>query len=48
MFSKTLSDVLKKTPDVTIVFFDPKALIGYRLREKAKLETFRAAPPAGR
>jgi len=40
VFSKTLSDVLKKTPDVTIVFFDPKALIGYRLRGKAELETF--------
>lgn len=40
MFSQTLSDVLKTHPDVTVVFFDPKAVIGYRMRGRAVLETF--------
>lgn len=40
VFSQTLGDVLKKTPDVTVVFFDPKAVIGYRMKGKATLETF--------
>jgi len=40
VFSKTLGDVLKKFPDVTVVFFDPKAVIGYRMKGKATLETF--------
>jgi predicted pyridoxine 5'-phosphate oxidase superfamily flavin-nucleotide-binding protein len=40
VFSTTLSDVLKKTPDVTVVFFDPKAVIGFRMRGKAVVETF--------
>ena len=40
VFSRTLSDVLKKTPEVTVVFFDPQAVIGFRLRGKASLETF--------
>ncbi len=40
VFSTTLSEVLKKTPDVTVVFFDPQAIIGYRMRGKAVMETF--------
>ena len=40
VFSQTLSDVLKTHPDVTVVFFDPKAVIGYRMRGRAVLETF--------
>ena len=40
VFSTTLSEVLKKTPDVTIVFFDAQAIIGYRMRGKAVMETF--------
>jgi predicted pyridoxine 5'-phosphate oxidase superfamily flavin-nucleotide-binding protein len=40
VFSQTLGDILKKTRDVTVVFFDPKAVIGFRLRGKASLETF--------
>ena len=40
VFSQTLGDVLKKTPDVTVVFFDSKAVIGYRIKGKASLETF--------
>jgi predicted pyridoxine 5'-phosphate oxidase superfamily flavin-nucleotide-binding protein len=40
VFSQTLGDVLKKTPNVTVVFFDPKAVIGYRMKGKATLETF--------
>jgi len=40
VFSTTLSDVLKKTPDVTVVFFDPQAIIGFRIRGKATMETF--------
>lgn len=40
VFSQTLSDVLKKHPEVTVVFFDPKAVIGFRMRGKAVLETF--------
>jgi predicted pyridoxine 5'-phosphate oxidase superfamily flavin-nucleotide-binding protein len=40
VFSQTLGDVLKKTPQVTVVFFDPQAVIGYRIRGKAELETF--------
>ena len=40
VFSQTLSDVLKTHPEVTVVFFDPKAVIGYRMRGKAVLETF--------
>lgn len=40
VFSQTLGDVLKKTPQVTVVFFDPQAVIGFRLRGKAYLETF--------
>ena len=40
VFSTTLSDVLKKTPDVTVVFFDPQAIIGFRMRGKATMETF--------
>ncbi|MGP8127146.1 MAG: pyridoxamine 5'-phosphate oxidase family protein [Candidatus Bathyarchaeia archaeon] len=40
VFSQTLRDVLTKTPDVTVVFFDPKAVIGFRLKGKASLETF--------
>lgn len=40
VFSQTLSDVLKTHPDVTVVFIDPKAVIGYRMRGRAVLETF--------
>jgi predicted pyridoxine 5'-phosphate oxidase superfamily flavin-nucleotide-binding protein len=40
VFSTTLSVVLKKTPDVTVVFFDPQAVIGFRMRGKAVMETF--------
>lgn len=40
VFSTTLSEVLKRTPDVTVVFFDPQAVIGFRIRGKATLETF--------
>lgn len=40
VFSTTLSEVLKKTPDVTVVFFDPQAIIGYRMKGKAVMETF--------
>ncbi len=40
IFSTTLSDVLKKSPDVTVVFFDAQAVIGYRMRGKAIMETF--------
>ena len=40
VFSQTLGDVLKKSPDVTVVFFDPKSVIGYRMKGKATLETF--------
>ncbi len=40
VFSQTLSDVLRKTPEVTVVFFDPEAVVGYRIRGRAALETF--------
>jgi predicted pyridoxine 5'-phosphate oxidase superfamily flavin-nucleotide-binding protein len=40
VFSKTLGEILKKVPDVAIVFFDPQAVIGYRFKGKAELETF--------
>jgi predicted pyridoxine 5'-phosphate oxidase superfamily flavin-nucleotide-binding protein len=40
IFSQNLGEVLKKTPDVTVVFFDPQAVIGFRLKGKAVLETF--------
>lgn len=40
VFSQTLSEVLKTHPDVTVVFFDPKAVMGYRMKGRAVLETF--------
>ena len=40
VFSTTIGEVLKKTPDVTVVFFDPQTVIGYRMKGKAVLETF--------
>jgi len=40
VFSQTLGEVLKKTARVSIVFFDPQAVIGFRLKGKASLETF--------
>jgi predicted pyridoxine 5'-phosphate oxidase superfamily flavin-nucleotide-binding protein len=40
IFSQTLGDVLKKTPQVTVVFFDRQAVTGFRLKGKASLETF--------
>lgn len=40
VFSHTLGEVLTKTPRVSVVFFDPQAVIGFRLKGKASLETF--------
>lgn len=40
VFSTTLSDVLKKNPDVTVIFYDAQAIIGYRIKGKAVMETF--------
>jgi len=40
VFSQTLGDVLQKTPQVTVVFYDPQAVIGFRIKGKASLETF--------
>jgi len=40
VFSQTLGDVLKKTPEVTVTFIDPQAVIGFRMRGQAILETF--------
>jgi len=40
VFSQTLGEVLKKTPQVSVVFFDPHAVMGFRLKGKASLETF--------
>jgi len=40
VFSKTLGDVLRKTPEVVVVFFDAQTVIGFRLRGHANLETF--------
>jgi predicted pyridoxine 5'-phosphate oxidase superfamily flavin-nucleotide-binding protein len=40
LFSTTLGEVLKKNPDVTVVFFDPQTVIGFRMRGKATMETF--------
>jgi len=40
VFSTTLSDVLKKNPNVTVVFFDPQAVIGFRMKGTADMETF--------
>jgi hypothetical protein len=40
VFSQTLGDALKRTPEVTVVFFDPQTVIGFRLKGKAYLETF--------
>lgn len=40
VFSTTLSEVLKTHPDVTVVFFDSQAVMGFRMRGKAVLETF--------
>ena len=40
VFSQTLSDVLKTHPEVTVVFFDASAVMGYRMRGKAVLGTF--------
>lgn len=40
VFSTTLSEALKKTPDVTVVFFDAQAIIGFRMKGKAVMETF--------
>ncbi len=40
VFSQTLGDVLKKMPAVTVVFFDPQAVIGFRMSGNATLETF--------
>ena len=40
IFSQTLGEVLKKTPEVTVVFYDPEAVMGFRLKGKAAFETF--------
>ena len=40
LFSRTLGEVLNKAPRVSVVFFDPQAVIGFRLKGKARLETF--------
>jgi len=40
IFSNTLGDVLRKTPEVVVVFFDSQAVIGFRLKGRATLETF--------
>jgi predicted pyridoxine 5'-phosphate oxidase superfamily flavin-nucleotide-binding protein len=40
VFSQTLGDGLKRTPQVSVVFFDPQAVTGFRLKGKASLETF--------
>jgi len=40
VFSQTLGEVLKKTPSVSVVFFDPKTVIGFRFSGRASLETF--------
>ena len=40
VFSTTLGEVLKKTPSVTVDFFDPQAVTGFRLKGTAVLETF--------
>jgi len=40
VFSQTLGDVLRKSPQVSVAFFDPKAVIGFRVKGKANLETF--------
>ena len=40
IFSQTLGEVLKKAPQVSIVFFDAQAVMGFRLKGKASLETF--------
>jgi predicted pyridoxine 5'-phosphate oxidase superfamily flavin-nucleotide-binding protein len=40
IFSQTLGEVLRKTPQVSVVFYDPHAVIGFRVKGKASLETF--------
>ena len=40
IFSRTLGDVLRKTPEVVVVFFDAQAVVGFRLKGQANLETF--------
>jgi predicted pyridoxine 5'-phosphate oxidase superfamily flavin-nucleotide-binding protein len=40
VFSTTLSQVLQSKPDVTVVFYDAQAVIGFRMRGKAVMETF--------
>ena len=40
VFSQTLGEVLHKTPQVSVVFYDPQAVIGFRIKGKASLETF--------
>jgi len=40
VFSQTLGEALKKTPAVSVVFFDPQAVIGFRFNGRASLETF--------
>lgn len=40
VFSQTLGEVLKKAPQVSVVFFDSQAVTGFRLKGKASLETF--------
>jgi len=40
VFSQTLGEVLQKTPRVSVVFYDPQTVIGFRIKGKASLETF--------
>jgi len=42
VFSATMGDDLRKTPHVSVVFFDPERVIGFRVKGKASLETFGA------
>lgn len=39
VFSTTLGTVLKDHPDVSVVFFDPQAVIGYRFKGRAEMES---------
>jgi len=40
IFSRTLGDALRKTPEVVVVFFDAQAVNGFRVMGQASLETF--------
>ena len=40
VFSQTLNKVLQKPSQVIVVFFDPKAVTGFKVKGTASLETF--------